>query len=78
MRTPALGAAIGVVARPPATTTAPDGRRMVHPTTRAQWRAWLAAHHDEPEGVWLVSWKKATGKPVMGYDASVEEALCFG
>ena len=51
---------------------------MTHPTTRAQWRAWLAAHHDQPDGVWLVSWKKATGKPSVPYADAVEEALCVG
>jgi uncharacterized protein YdeI (YjbR/CyaY-like superfamily) len=51
---------------------------MVHPTTRAQWRSWLAAHVDDEQGVWLVSWKKATGKPFVRYDEVVEEALCFG
>jgi len=29
-------------------------------------------------GVWLVTWKKPTGKPRVDYDAAVEEALCFG
>lgn len=28
--------------------------------------------------MWLVSFKKATGKPRVDYDAAVEEALCFG
>jgi uncharacterized protein YdeI (YjbR/CyaY-like superfamily) len=28
--------------------------------------------------VWLVSYKKASGKPSLGYDVVVEEALCFG
>ena len=64
--------------RSPATLPAPDGRRMTHPTTRASWRAWLAAHHEEPDGVWLISWKKATGKPAVPYADSVEEALCVG
>jgi uncharacterized protein YdeI (YjbR/CyaY-like superfamily) len=50
----------------------------IHPETRAAWRAWLKSHHTRPEGVWLVSWKKATGKPRFEYDAAVEEALCFG
>jgi len=45
---------------------------------RADWRAWLAANHASARGVWLVSWKRATGKPSVGYDAAVEEALCFG
>ena len=28
--------------------------------------------------MWLVTWKKPTGKPRVDYDAAVEEALCFG
>jgi uncharacterized protein YdeI (YjbR/CyaY-like superfamily) len=50
----------------------------VHPCTRDEWRAWLQTHHQRDEGVWLVSYKKASGKPSLGYDAVVEEALCFG
>lgn len=50
----------------------------VHPTSRAEWRAWLERHHTRTEGVWLVSWKKETGRPRVEYDEAVEEALCFG
>jgi uncharacterized protein YdeI (YjbR/CyaY-like superfamily) len=47
-------------------------------TDRASWRAWLEKHHQRDTGVWLVSFKKATGKPRVDYDDAVEEALCFG
>ena len=57
---------------------APDGRRMVHAENREQWRVWLGAHHVEPHGVWLVSWKKATGRPAVAYGDAVEEGLCVG
>jgi uncharacterized protein YdeI (YjbR/CyaY-like superfamily) len=50
----------------------------VHPKTRAAWRAWLASNHTRPEGVWLITYKKAAGKPRFEYDEAVEEALCFG
>lgn len=50
----------------------------MHPLTRAAWRAWLRAHHTRAQGIWLLSYKKATGKPRFEYDAAVEEALCFG
>jgi uncharacterized protein YdeI (YjbR/CyaY-like superfamily) len=50
----------------------------VQPKTRAAWRAWLAKHHGRAEGVWLITYKKATGKPRIEYDEAVEEALCFG
>jgi uncharacterized protein YdeI (YjbR/CyaY-like superfamily) len=53
-------------------------RPQVHLERREDWRAWLAEHHASGDGVWLVSWKQATGRPAVGYDAAVEEALCFG
>ncbi len=49
-----------------------------HPTSRAEWRAWLEENHARDEGVWLISYKKATGKPYVTYDEAVEEAICFG
>ena len=50
----------------------------VHPLTRTEWRAWLAEHHTRTEGVWMISYKRVTGKPRVEYDEAVEEALCFG
>jgi len=47
-------------------------------TNRKDWRAWLAEHHGTEKEVWLVYYKKASGKPIVSYDDSVEEALCFG
>jgi uncharacterized protein YdeI (YjbR/CyaY-like superfamily) len=45
---------------------------------RSQWRAWLEANHETAAGVWLVTWRAVSGHPVFGYDAAVEEAVCFG
>ncbi len=43
------------------------------------WRAWLAAHHADSAGVWLVLAKKGTVEPTsLTYDQALEEALCFG
>lgn len=50
----------------------------IHPKTRAEWRQWLEQHYTRRDGIWLISYKKATGKPRFDYDESVEEALCFG
>jgi len=50
----------------------------VHPLTRAEWRAWLEQHHTRTEGIWLITYKKASGKPRIEYGEAVEEALCFG
>jgi len=52
--------------------------RQLHIKTRDQWREWLGKNHDKSTGVWLVFFKKHTGKPTLDYDAAVEEALCFG
>ncbi|QDL55646.1 YdeI/OmpD-associated family protein [Rhodoferax aquaticus] len=49
-----------------------------HPLSREEWRAWLQQNHALATGVWLVSFKKATGKPRIEYDEAVTEALCFG
>lgn len=50
----------------------------VHPETRRAWRQWLQKNHARAEGVWLISFKKETGRPRVEYDEAVEEALCFG
>jgi uncharacterized protein YdeI (YjbR/CyaY-like superfamily) len=58
------------------TTTPPD--HSIQVKTRAEWRAWLAANHRQPDGPWLIVYKKATGKGTIDYNDAVEEALCFG
>lgn len=50
----------------------------IHLKSRAEWRKWLEGNHKRTEGVWLVSYKKATGKPRLHYAEVAEEALCFG
>jgi uncharacterized protein YdeI (YjbR/CyaY-like superfamily) len=55
-----------------------EGYERVQVETREEWRWWLAENHASSRGAWLVSWKRATGRPAVGYDAAVEEALCFG
>lgn len=55
-----------------------DDRPRFHPETREEWRSWLAEHHATEPGVWLVSWRRATGRPSLPYEDVIEEALCFG
>jgi len=45
---------------------------------RAQWRTWLAEHHASETEIWLVYYKKHTGKAGLVNADAVEEALCFG
>ena len=47
-------------------------------TNCREWRAWLKKNYKKKKEVWLVYYKKATGKPTIPYDDAVEEALCFG
>lgn len=47
-------------------------------STRAAWRAWLKRHHASKSVIWLITYKKGTGKPRVEYADAVEEALCFG
>src|SRR4051794_34883810 len=51
---------------------------QVQPGSLAEWRAWLAEHHGRGSGVWLVTWRAGSGGPRIGYEESVEQALCFG
>ncbi|MBN1339917.1 MAG: YdeI/OmpD-associated family protein, partial [Bacteroidales bacterium] len=46
--------------------------------SRDEWRTWLVSHHCKENEVWLVYYKKHTGKPTVRYEEAVEEALCFG
>ena len=57
---------------------APDGKPMVGPFDRARWRAWLIANHTSSKGVYLVSWRRTTGRRSVPYEEAVEEALCVG
>ena len=45
---------------------------------RKEWREWLEMNYDSEAIVWLIYYKKHTGKPSIHYDDAVEEALCFG
>lgn len=47
-------------------------------TSRKEWRDWLKKHYKSEQDVWLVYYKKHTGKPRIPYNDAVEEALCFG
>src|SRR5512137_1551977 len=45
---------------------------------RDAWRVWLEKNHTREKELWLVLYKKNSGKPTVSYDEAVEEALCFG
>ena len=52
--------------------------KTLHVEDREAWRAWLSRHHGTEKEIWLIYYKKASGKPRIPYNDAVEEALCFG
>jgi uncharacterized protein YdeI (YjbR/CyaY-like superfamily) len=44
----------------------------------AELREWLAANHDSSAGAWLVTWKKSSDGPHVGYDEFLDELLAYG
>ncbi|TNE84798.1 MAG: hypothetical protein EP330_27715 [Deltaproteobacteria bacterium] len=48
-------------------------------TTRAALRAWLEAHHESGEAIWLVTYKKGARPDLhLPWTDLVQEGLCFG
>ena len=52
--------------------------KTLYVSDRKKWRAWLRQHYKTEKEIWLVYYKKGTGKPRIEYNDAVEEALCFG
>ena len=52
--------------------------KTLYVTNRKDWRKWLRKHYKTEKEIWLVYYKKGTGKPRIEYNDAVEEALCFG
>lgn len=52
--------------------------KTLYVTNREEWRAWLTEHHRSRTEIWLIYYKKNSGRPRIPYDHAVEEALCFG
>jgi uncharacterized protein YdeI (YjbR/CyaY-like superfamily) len=59
-------------------TSATDQPDRVQPETLDEWSRWLEQNADRRTGVWLVSWKKSTGRQAFSYEDAVTEALRFG
>lgn len=52
--------------------------KTLYVTTRRKWRSWLAKNHNKESEIWLVYYRKDTGKPRISYDDAVLEALAYG
>jgi uncharacterized protein YdeI (YjbR/CyaY-like superfamily) len=45
---------------------------------RNEWRVWLEKNHLITKEIWLIHYKKRSGKRKLNHIEAVEEALCFG
>lgn len=52
--------------------------KTLYVVNRREWRKWLSKNHVTESEIWLVYYRKNSGKPRIPYDDAVEEALCFG
>jgi uncharacterized protein YdeI (YjbR/CyaY-like superfamily) len=54
-----------------------DDAERLEPAALADWTAWLATHHADTRGVWLVTPRQAADQ-AFDYEAAVCEALRYG
>jgi len=52
--------------------------KTLYVTDRTDWRRWLEKNHGSENDIWLVYYRKHTGKPRISYEDAVEEALSYG
>lgn len=52
--------------------------QTLYVTNPKEWREWLKTNYKAEEEIWLVYYKKDTGKACIAYNDAVEQALCFG
>lgn len=55
-----------------------DDAQEVYALDRAAFRSWLEENSGSAPAVWLVYFKKTSGRPSIDYEGAVREALCFG
>jgi len=53
-------------------------KNTLYITNRKDWRKWLVKNHKKQKEVWLIYYRKSSGKPRISYDEAVLEALCYG
>jgi uncharacterized protein YdeI (YjbR/CyaY-like superfamily) len=55
-----------------------DITNTLYVINRKDWRDWLQSNYKSETDIWLVYYRKESGKPRIPYNEAVEEALCFG
>lgn len=52
--------------------------KTLYVTNRKDWEKWLIKNHKIKKEIWLIYYRKETGKPRISYDDAVLEALRYG
>jgi uncharacterized protein YdeI (YjbR/CyaY-like superfamily) len=52
--------------------------KTLYVTHAKDWRSWLSRNYKKEKVIWLIYYKKASGKQRIPYNDAVEEALSFG
>jgi uncharacterized protein YdeI (YjbR/CyaY-like superfamily) len=52
--------------------------KTIYLRTRSEWRDWLEQNGTREKEIWLIYYKKHSGKLRIPYEDAVQEALCFG
>lgn len=52
--------------------------KTLYVVTGKEWRDWLGKNHSKEKEIWLVYYRKGSGKKRISYNDAVDEALCYG
>ncbi|MFD2969632.1 YdeI/OmpD-associated family protein [Sphingobacterium bambusae] len=50
----------------------------IHFLDATAWRSWLIENHEAKDAVWMICYKKSSGKISISWSDAVDQALCFG
>jgi len=52
--------------------------KTLYVVNKKDWRSWLVKNHNKEKEIWLIYYRKSSGKPRILYNDAVDEALCHG
>jgi uncharacterized protein YdeI (YjbR/CyaY-like superfamily) len=55
-----------------------EGVKTFYAKSRAEWRKWLTEYSEIEKKVYLILYHKKSGKPSVGFQEAIDEAICFG
>ena len=55
-----------------------EGIKTFYAKSRKEWRKWLTKHSEIEKQVYLIVYHKKSGKPSVGFQDAIDEAICFG